>query len=1114
MNPKPEQTFRLSPEKRLLVQALLADKGIRPASVTPIRRREPGSTNLLSFAQERLWFLDQLEPNKSLYNVPSAKRLVGRLDIAALEHSLNEIVRRHESLRTHFCSADGVPVLQVRAPAFFPLALTDLGTLPADERLSEARRWAEKEAGLPFDLAVDSLCRARLLRLASEDHVLLLTMHHIISDGWSMGVFFRELASIYNARLHGVPSSLPELAVQYADYAGWQRARLNETLLAHELDYWRKQLAGAPDRLSLPTDRPGRIDNWRSGGVVQFSLSESLTAELRELSRRAGVTLFMTLLATFEILLWRLTGQSDISIGTPIAGRTRSEVEPLIGLFVNTLVLRVCVATHENFQELLARVKNVCLEAYAHQEVPFEKLVDALEVPRILNQHPLFQVMFQLQQSNNDPMQLEGIKVGPLLAGLIEPAKFDLSLTMANTRTGLRGTFSYNTEVIEEETVVGMGRGYEELLRGVVGNSGERVGGLRMMTKWEEEETVRKWNETEVEFGDEELVHEAIAGVAGAEAERVAVVEGEEEVSYGELEERARRLAGYLEGKGVGGERVVGIWLERSVRQLVTVLGILKAGGAYVGIGMEEAWERVVRIIRDSGMELVISEGERAEKLRGLGVEVIVLEGEEEGAEQRAGRASEVGKSRQNLAYVMYTSGTTGEAKGVMIEHGSLMNHTRSAIKGYELGRADVVLQFASLSFDTSGEEIYPALCAGARLVLRRGGMVAGVGEFLRECVEQGVTVLNLPTAYWHEIAAELASGEVKLPGSVRLVIVGGEKLQREGYGEWLGGARLMNSYGPTEATIVATRYEVKEVEAGREIAIGRGIDNVQVYVLDEQQRAVPVGVWGELYIGGAGVARGYWERAELTAERFVPHPYGESGARLYRTGDVCRQRHDGELEYGWRLDQQVKVRGQRVELGEIETALGAQAGVQGAVVRALREAGSELKIVAYVVREPGAELTVAELRRRLGERLPAYMIPAAIVWLDRFPLTPTFKIDYRALPPPQLDQYAEERTVVPPRTAIEHEVAEIWRELLAVDQLSIHDNFFELGGHSLMLTRLASRIRKRFHLEIPLQSLFLAPTVAEIASAVLVRQFAQASSNVSQLVRDLEQVPSAENPN
>jgi amino acid adenylation domain-containing protein len=899
------------------------------------------------------------------------------------------------------------------------------------------------------------------------------------------------------------------LAVRYADYAVWQREAGRAELLAEQLAYWKEKLAGAPELSEFPLDRPRPHTMGKHWGrPYNFLIPDALLEQLKMFSQTRRVTLFMTLLAAFQVLLSRLSGQRDIIVGSPIAGRTCAEIEELIGFFVNTLVLRTDLSGNPTFNELLERVKENCLGAYSHQELSFERLVGELNPERNRSYNPLFQILFQFQNIPLKPLSLSDLVVRPLgiEGGMMN---LDLAFVLKEGAGGLRATMRYNTELFEEATIQRMAKQYEKLLGSIVVESEQRIGELELMDERELRQVVFEWNQTAQAWGGGELVHEVFEEQATREPWRVAVKDLEEEVSYGQLNERANRLANYLASRGVGVEARVGLCVERSVRLMVGVLGILKAGAAYVPLPCEHPRQRLEKMIADSGMKVVVSESKWREKLSATGVEIIWLDeldedeaqwGRLEAAERRgAVNAQHRGGCAQNLAYVIYTSGSTGEPKGVMIQHASLMNHTRSAQKAYQIGAGDRVLQFASLSFDTSGEEIYPALVTGATLVLRREGLVETPREFLQGCEADGVTVLDLPTAYWHEVAAEMERGEAEMPKCVRLVIVGGEKLERWALGKRRGAMRprLINSYGPTEATIVATRYEVREEERGREVAIGRAIENVQVYVLDEQLRAVPIGVWGELYIGGAGVGRGYWGRAELTAERFVPHPYSEAGGeRLYRTGDVCRYRGDGELEYGGRLDQQVKLRGQRIELGEVEAALSEQAGVRASVVRTMADARGEHRLVAYVVLETGAALTATELRQRVGERLPGYMIPAAIVFLDHFPVTSSFKIDYRALPLPEQTQHADERTLTLPRTPLEQELAAIWRELLNVDQLSVHDNFFVLGGHSLMLTRLASRIRKNFQIEIPLQALFVAPTITEMASTIAVRQLACKSAS------------------
>jgi len=1045
------------------VEAVLRlDQGVEVPALPVVER----SGDLpLSFAQQRLWFIEQLEPGQSTYNISAAVRLTGVLDAAALERSLSEVVRRHEALRTTFPTVDGLPVQRIAEPSTLQLPLVDLSQLSEAER--EVERRATEEAQRPFDLVTGPLLRAKLLRVSAEEHVVLVTMHHIVSDGWSMSLLVREVTALYEAYRSGQESPLPELPIQYADYAAWQREWLSGDVLEKELSYWREQLAGAPPVLELPTDhvRPP-VQTFR-GAQQSFVIDTSVAEGVKNLSRREGATFFMTLLAAFKTLLCRYSGQTSVVIGTPIAGRTQVEVEELIGFFVNTLVLRTEVSGGLSFVELLQRVKEVALGAYAHQEVPFEKLVEDLEPDRSLSHTPLFQVMFVMQNEERSGLGMGGLQLSGVQTEQVT-AKFDLTLQLTETEAGLNGAIEYNTDLYEAETIERMVGHYQTLLESIVAQPEQRVSELQLLTETEAEQLLVEWNETEVAY-PQQCIHELFEAQVTRTPEAEALVFAEEQVSYEELNRRANQLAHHLRELGVGAETLVAVLLERSVELVVGLLGVLKAGGAYVPIDPEYPAERVRYMLADCGARVLLTQAALAEQVEVPdGCTAVQLDQEWEWIAQQSEENLASAASIENLAYVIYTSGSTGAPKGVQIPHRGVVNLLNSFGRRETVAAGRTFLAVTSLSFDIAALELFLPLSRGARLLLATRAETGDGNALLEKWQQWDVTVMQATPATWRLLLEAGWHGAAD-----ELVLCGGEALSWELAQRLKAGAgAVWNLYGPTETTVWSS---VWEVEAAERVSIGSGIDNTLMYVLDGEQRLVPLGVTGELYIGGAGVARGYLRQARMTAERFVPDPFSrEAGARLYRTGDQVRLRRDGKIEYVGRGDGQVKIRGFRVELGEIETALMQHERVQQAVVVARAAEGGEQRLVAYVVAKAEvAQLTMSELRQHLGEKLPQYMIPTALVPMTELPLTPNGKVDRRALPEPEQSRESLGTEYAAARTAIEEILVDIWSEVLNVAQVGIHDNFFHLGGHSLLATQVISRARKAFSIELPLRALF-----------------------------------------
>jgi amino acid adenylation domain-containing protein len=1081
------ERMSLTPEKRSLLEQLLRkEEGGRPTRslprIPPRPPVAPGDAPLVfpqSFAQQRLWFLEQFAPGTSVYNVPTALRWPGPLNVAALERALNEILRRHEVLRTTF-SADpegqGTPVQVVVPSLDLPLTVADLTSVPAAAREAEAARVSVEEFARPFDLSRGPLLRALLLRLDDADHVLALTLHHIVTDGWSMGVLLRELGALYAAFAAGRPSPLPDLEIQYADFACWQRRWLQGELLESHLAYWRSHLEGAPAVLELPTDRPRPPVVSFRGATQALLLPPELTRGLEDLSRCHGVTLFMTLLAAFSVLLHRYSGQDDVVVGTPIAGRTRAEVEPLIGFFVNTLVLRTSCAANPRFEELLGRVRETTLGAYAHQDLPFEKLVEELQPERALSYNPLFQVMLVLQNTPQAGSQdgAAASEASPLVPTGLGTSKFDLTLALARSEEGLAGIFEYSTDLFDAETISTLATHFRTLVESVVADPATRLWDLELLSAEERHRLVVDWNRTACDLPATGGVQQMFEARAAATPSAPALAFGEQVLTYDELNRRANRLAHRLRGLGVAPETRVGIFLPRSVEMIVAVLGVLKAGGAYVPLDPAYPLERLRFMAADAGVSVLLAETGSPPLVSGQ--PTVLVTGPGAGGDLAAETNPEVVVLPDNLAYVLYTSGSTGRPKGVMVTHRGLPNLAWALAETFSVGAGDRVLQVASLSFDASVFEIVMAFDAGATLELAAADALLPGPGLSRLLADRRINVVTLrPSAL-----AVLVPGD--LP-DLRTLVVAGERLPGDLAATWSRTHSVYNAYGPTETTIWSTT--APPGAQGPIVPIGRPIANTQIYLIGRFGELVPTGVPGELCIGGVGLARGYLNRPDLTAERFVPNPFSGGGERLYRTGDLARYRHDGTLEFLGRLDDQVKIRGFRVELGEVEAVLGQHPDVRDAAVVAREDPNGERRLVAYVVAREAATLTTSALAAFLREHLPVYMLPSAFVVLDALPLTPNGKIDRRGLPSPESTRPILDEPFTAPRSSTEEVLAAIWADVLGLDRVGVLDNFFEIGGHSLLATQVVSRIRDLLDVELELRRLFETPTVAGLAALI-----------------------------
>ena len=1070
-----EQLEALSPKKRELFQLLLEKKQKQNAAANLVITKRPHNGAVpLSFAQQRLWFLDQWQPGTSLYNLPGGLRLLGQLDQTALEKSLNEILCRHEALRTTFPTINGQPVQRVTGVTPFVLPLIDLANIPTAEREVEVRRMAQEEYEQPFDLEVGPLFRARLLRVNDDEHVLIMTMHHIVSDGWSSGLFAQELSALYKSFATGKPSPLPELPIQYADFAQWQHEWLQGEVLDKQLAYWKNQLEGAPEVLSLPVDHPRSSMQTFQGAREAFALSDQLTEALRVLSRQNGVTLFMTLLTSFQVLLSRYSGQEQVVVGSPVAGRNKPETEGLIGLFVNTLAFRADLAGDPTFVDLLKRVRETTLSAYAHQDLPFEKLVEELHPARDLSRPPLFQVMFVLQNVDAKALELAGLRISPIESET-ESAKFDLSLYMWDAPARLEGQFEYNTDLLELSSIKRLIIHYTTLLENIAADPSRPLSQIPMITESEREQVLAGWNQTAIQYPRELCIHELFAQQVARTPNAIALEFGEKRLTYRELNEAADKLARQLIVNGVGPDVLVGLCLERGAGMVIGLLGILKAGGAYVPLDPAYPRDRLSLMLDDADIKVLLTESQLVSRIPiQHRARIVCLDTDLDAALDEESMSQLPAQSSRQLAYVIYTSGSTGKPKGVMVEHQSLVNFVSSMQQLTRIDANDSLLAVTTLGFDIAGLEMFLPLTVGARLVVASREAVLD-GRVLIDLLERhSITIMQATPVTWRMLV------DAGWAGSSRLrALCGGEPLNRDLANQLLERCgELWNMYGPTETTIWST---ARRVESGSgPILIGGPIANTEVYILDSRLQPTPVGVPGEIFIGGEGVARGYLKRTELTQERFVADPFcNQPGARMYRTGDSARYRSSGDIEFFGRLDQQVKVRGHRIEPGEIEAALKECAGVSEAVV-VVKDDGPEKRLVAYLI--AADNVTGDVLRPQLQNKLPDYMVPSLFVRLEQLPLTPNGKIDRQALPAPSLDRPQLKASYVPPRSELEQNIASIWQQALRLEKVGRDDTFFDLGGHSLLMAQVRNSLGQELGIEVSIVDLFKYPTIGSLA--------------------------------
>ena len=1090
---------------------MLMEQGVDLSQIMIVPQKRDSNRFPLSYSQQRLWFLDQLEPNTALYNISPVLRLKGKLNINALENSFNEIIRRHEVLRTTF-DKDGDSPVQVIAPELTLKIEPETSDTPLSD--AEINRLALEESQLPFNLSTGPLLRVKLLRVSEDDHILILTKHHIISDNWSTGLMVHEMMQLYTAFSQGQPSPLPDLAVQYADFAFWQRKWLSGKTLENQAAYWREQLKDAPAILEMPLDKPRPAYQTYNGSYKTFTLSSVTHKALNDLSRQQEATLFMTTLAAFQVLLMRWSGQEDFCIGSPIANRNRKETEAMLGFFINTLVLRSIVPGGLTFKELLQNTKTMTLGAYAHQDIPFETLVEELKPERDMSHSPFFQAMFVMNNARVDKLELPGLELS-LLEIDNKTTKFDLILNMTESDEGLLCKVEYNTDLFFPETIERLIEQYQILIESILQNPDSTVSALPLLSEAQEKELVTNWSRSGQSVASEALITTLFEQQAEKSADSAALKIKEETYSYQELNQRANRLARHLINRGLQHGQIAGVCAERSAEMLVALLAVLKAGAVYLPLDPSYPEERLHYMLSDSKASFLLTQKDLKSKLSAENINTVLLDSDWETIRQEEASNVSTTIKTDDTAYIIYTSGSTGQPKGVEVQHGPFAAHCVDMCQHYDLTSDDNVLQFAALNFDASLEQILPPLISGSTLIMR-DSEIWDTLTFSQNIAKYDLTVINPPTAYWAQLAADWVTNPELLPDNrIRLVIVGGDVLRPEALKNWyetpLKKVRLLNAYGPTETIITASTFEVPAGFEGSKVPVGKPRANRNFYILDKQRKPVAVGVPGELYIGGSALAKGYLGRKELTAERFIANPFvNEVDARMYKTGDRVRFLSDGNLEFLGRVDFQVKIRGFRIELGEIEALLDGYEAIKESVLSALDDTHGNKRLVAYYT--AATDLSNNDIRTFLEQRLPDYMVPSVFMHLEKMPLDPSGKINRRMLPAPDFSQVQVETEYVAPRTETEEKLTAMVQEILKIEKAGVRDSFFDLGGHSMMATQVVSRIREEFDVEISLRTLFEKPTVEGIALSIAEAQAEyQDSDELESMLSEIEDLSDEE---
>ncbi len=1081
-------TPNLSEAKRVLLEKYLQGRSPQvTTSAATIARRNPESSPPLSYGQQQLWLLAQFISDTPVYTECVTNHLPGEINISVLEQSFNEILKRHEAWRTSFPVVDGQPIQKIRPVLTIKLPLVDLRHHPEAEREHEALRMMTEDAQKPFDMANGPLLRPTLIQIGDTDYRLFLTLHHIIFDGFSLyQIFLPELRTLYDACLSGQPSPLPELPIQYADFTVWQREQLQGNIFAEQLAFWKKQLEGAPGALELPTDRPRPLIANYHGSMHPFALSKQLTDDLKALGRQEGVTFYMLLVAAFQTLLYRYTAQDDILIGTAISDRKRPEVQGLMGFFLNTLVLRTDLSGNPTFREVLRRVREVVLDAHAHPDIPFEYLVKELQPERNLSQNPFFQVLLSLEPplfTHPSGWTLTQMDVET------ETTKFDLTLELDDRPEGLIGRFEYSTDLFDAATIARMAGHWQTLLEGIVMDPTRRLSDLPILTEAERQLLLVEWNNTAIDYPLNLCLHELFEAQVERTPDAVAMIFEDTHLTYRELNARANQVAHYLRRAGVGPDVLVGVYMERSLELVIALLSIIKAGGAYIPLDPTYPQERLSFMLEDAQVRVLLTQERWITTLPAHCTRVLCLDsGWKDVAHEGRTNLSNV-VTPDNLAYVIYTSGSTGKPKGAMNTHRGICNRLLWMQDAYQLTEADRVLQKTPFTFDVSVWEFFWPLITGAQLVVARPEGHKDSAYLISIIMQQKITTLHFVPSMFQVFLEEPGLEECH---SLQQVICSGEALPfevQERYFARHNGA-LHNLYGPTEAAIDVTFWHCKRNSERKIVPIGYPIANIHIYLLDRHGHPVPIGVPGELHIGGVGVARGYLNRPELTNERFIPNPFSSTpGERLYKTGDLARYLPDGSIEYLGRIDHQVKMRGFRIELGEIEEILRQYPAVRETVIVVREDIPGDKRLVAYIVPHMKQSISIGDLHTHLTTYLPAYMIPSAYVVLEGLPLTHSGKVNRRALPLPDQTRPELQETFVAPRTPMEEAVAAIWSQVLKIEGIGIYDNFFKLGGHSLLATQVLSHLRATLQVDVSLRNFFEAPTIAQLSTIIKYQQ-------------------------
>jgi len=1062
----------LSPAKRALLEKWL--QGELKDDTTSITRRPLNSPVPLSFPQQRQLFLELLEPGTAVNNLSVFLKLEGKLDIAALQQGANKIIARHDALHTRFSFGNGLPIPEILNDTTITISIVDLRQFDINEQMTEARRLAEKEVLKTFDLTKVPLIRIKLYVLSDEKYLLLLVVHHIIADGWSLGVFLRELMLFYQEITNGKSTHLSELLVQYSDYAYWQTRTIKKEELQSSMSYWKKQLAGQLPVLELPTDHQRGSRQTFSGGTYRFVLSPQLMEAIDRLCRQEDVTLFMVLLTAFFILLHRYTGQDEILVGTPVANRNRQELENLIGVFINTLVLRTTISGDTGFRELLKQVRNVSLEAYAHQDLPFEKLVEELKPQRDLSRTPLFQSVFNMQNAPMPKLQLPGLDMGfmDIDRGV---SQFDLTLMMSMSDGQWHGIVEYNRDLFNASTIARMFQSFQMLLEDAMIRFDHPVSRLQLMTKEEQHRIVSELNQTKLDFPREKCIHQLFEIQVEETPDAIAVIHDDSKLTYFELNHRANLLANHLQSLGVGPEVRVGILMDKSFEIVEALLAVLKAGGTYVPISTSFPAERVAFILKDAEINILLTnadpelpEDSKVHIVR-MNEKIIPTEG--------VGQNPYTNVTSDDLAYIIYTSGSTGQPKGVMVHHASVVNFLWSMRLQPGINKDDLLLSVTPISFDIAALELFLPLIVGATVIIVSKEITNNPFKLGQAIDHYHINIMQATPATWQLLVESGWAGEPKLKA-----LCGGEILTRKLADQILDRVgSLWNMYGPTETTIWSSLCEIKKGDTP--ITIGKPIGNTQLYILDRYLQPLPIGVVGELHIGGEGLAPGYLNHPHLTSEKFIPDCFNSTpGMRLYKTGDSARYLPDYSIEILGRIDYQVKIHGHRIELAEIEAVLMQHPSINEAIVVARTESSGDKRLVAYFVPMNDKSPDTGELRDFIRKKLPAYMIPVVFISMKSLPLTPNGKIDRKALPVPE--DIRQLPGHVAPRNEVEKILANIWQDVLGIEQVGINDNFFDLGGASIQSLQIVARANMA-GFPLSAENIFEYQTIAELAVQV-----------------------------